>query len=183
MGTTSGFTHNARVYFNTDPFDTSLAKATVFQAAIADGYLHGLYMAGHFSKEFFLKGSELIYSVRQSINGLQMTLENRGLHELYDRAMTYMQPSFSAMTSKRLDAFLTGYQIGLHRATQPRISAHSPARPHPAMFLTGENLRNYAYGELIEAEDRFLHTMQVGNDAYQANVAICREDLPPDERG
>lgn len=188
MGQHSGFIHNARVYFSTDPFNGDCANARVLNAAVADGYLHGMYMAGYFSDDFFLKEAKLIHSVRSVIESLSTTLEERGFGELYRRAKGYAGPNASAPAYKQLEAFLTGYQIGLHHATRPIITVrpitttHSPARPHPAMFLTGENLRSYVYGELIEAENQFLHTMQVGRDAYAENVAVCREDLPPDER-
>lgn len=185
MGQTSNITHNMRVYFNADPSDTSRSSTIVFHTAITDGYLHGLYMSGYLSEDLFQKRDNPIHSVRSAIESLSTVLKQRGFGELYDHAMAYTGANFTAPANKRLDAFLTGYQIGLHYATRPIVSVrpptttYSPVQLHPAIFLTGENLRDYVYGELIVAEKHFLHTMQIGREAYKANAAVCQEDLPP----
>lgn len=160
-------------YFNVDVYDFSARDSDERRLALADGYVHGLHQASALDAiiDASIGFDRIAYSIRHVCT--QSSTSCVEVATICASALAYLNADKSDFPVREsTTAFLVGYQVAFLTAK----------KYNPAIFMKGQDLLEYVYGELILDDRERLSVTEAGRTAYQRNLAVLQEDLPPGER-
>ena len=159
-------------YFNVDVYNSSPCHSDEQRHALIDGYVYGLHQAEVLDGT--MSPSTTDTTVARVIRHVcTEPAFCKDAEAFCATALAYMNSTSNNLPVREsTTAFLVGYQVAFLRAN----------KYSPALFMQGQELLEHVYGALILSDQEGHAIAEAGRTAYQRNLAILREDLPPGER-